>query len=56
MACSSSGVTSPLGLPHQGNVFSLFPSVDASISSKDGLIEAHVKEYFEIARMCTSEI
>ncbi|KAF3960152.1 hypothetical protein ACB098_11G043000 [Castanea mollissima] len=23
---------------------------------RDGLIEAHVKEYFEIARMCTSEI
>ena len=30
--------------------------VDASISSEDGLIEAHAKDYFEIARMCTSEI
>ena len=30
--------------------------VDASISSEDGLIEAHVKDYFEIARMCSSEI
>ena len=30
--------------------------LDASISREDGLIEAHVKEYFEIARMCTSEI
>ena len=30
--------------------------VDASMSKEDGLIEAHVKEYFEIAGMCTSEI
>ncbi|KAK7857413.1 putative lrr receptor-like serine/threonine-protein kinase [Quercus suber] len=30
--------------------------VDASISREGGLIEAHVKEYFEIAGMCTSEI
>ena len=30
--------------------------VNASISREDGLIEAHVKEYFEIAGMCTSEI
>ena len=30
--------------------------VDASIWREDGLIEAHVKEYFGIARMCTSEI
>jgi len=30
--------------------------VDASLSREDGLIEAHVKEYFEIAGMCTSEI
>ena len=30
--------------------------VDASMSREDGLIEAHVKEYFEIAGMCTSEI
>ncbi|XP_075643983.1 serine/threonine-protein kinase PBL35-like [Castanea sativa] len=30
--------------------------VDASILGEDGLIVAHVKEYFEIARMCTSEI
>ena len=30
--------------------------LDACISREDGPIEAHVKEYFEIARMCTSEI
>ena len=30
--------------------------VDTSISREDGVIEAHVKEYFEIARLCTSEI
>ncbi|KAM3684408.1 hypothetical protein ACJW30_11G041000 [Castanea mollissima] len=30
--------------------------VDASISREGGLIEAHVKEYFEIAEMCTSGI
>ena len=30
--------------------------VDASIWREDGLIEAHVKEYFGIASMCTSEI
>ena len=30
--------------------------VDASSSREGGLIEAHVKEYFEIAGMCTSEI
>uniref|UniRef100_A0A7N2R3L6 Protein kinase domain-containing protein n=1 Tax=Quercus lobata TaxID=97700 RepID=A0A7N2R3L6_QUELO len=29
--------------------------VDANISWEGGLIEAHVKEYFEIAGMCTSE-
>ena len=30
--------------------------VDASIFGEGGLIEAHVKEYFEIAGICTSEI
>ncbi|KAL0015720.1 hypothetical protein SO802_002789 [Lithocarpus litseifolius] len=30
--------------------------VDASMLREDGLVEAHVKVYFEIAGMCTSEI
>nr|POE73961.1 serine/threonine-protein kinase bri1-like 2 [Quercus suber] len=30
--------------------------VDTSILREDGLIEAHVKEYFEIAKMCASEV
>ena len=30
--------------------------VDASISREGGLIEAHVKQYFEIAANCTGEI
>nr|POF16758.1 leucine-rich repeat receptor-like serine/threonine-protein kinase bam2 [Quercus suber] len=30
--------------------------VDGSILREDGLIEAHVKEYFEIAKMCASEV
>ncbi|XP_075644241.1 putative serine/threonine-protein kinase PBL22 [Castanea sativa] len=30
--------------------------VDASILKEGGLIEPHVKEYFEVAGMCTSEI
>ena len=34
----------------------LMQMVDASIFGEGGLIEAHVKEYLEIAEMCTSEI
>nr|XP_023881698.1 putative serine/threonine-protein kinase [Quercus suber] len=30
--------------------------VDTSVLREDGLIEAHVKEYFEIAKMCASEV